>query len=1765
MKPTPFIVKLKQVVPDDILPWLTAALRQDAAVWESLQNAAFGDRALVYAGDQPALWSPASLALLALDEELSLAALREDSLQSLNQELHRKAALALEETTTGNQPPAENHHPLAASGLLALALRERRWKTNSWDDLIEVLNSTSLEIWKTPLACLFMMAPDAEELLFALLQPESSKAHLHLALNAFLSNPLSPDEQSAILLNLSNRIPARERQSLLRQIAVQRPGLAASLARQLDTETSHPFLLASNLDNQLNQIDSLLQRAEIHQISNSVDRATPLLEEAQIAARRLQVDLSGQLARIAAENDDPVGALAAWQESAVYAPDSVNVIANHALAFLEVGKPEEAIRQLTRLDESFDPQHHTALLLAIAHIALDQENLEKARQSATQALDNLNDKVDLSSCFDHLESLIPLLLNLGLSAEAEQAANLAITRQPNNPELLAYLSQAQIALGQAWKAVETAQVAVALNSDEVNYRRLLADTLEAVEQWEDAYVEREAVLQKSETPSDQDRYALANCALHNDMPLQAIEVCRTALESNPEDGMAHALLGEAYQELKEAETAQAHFRKATQHTPHLARPWLALAQFQQSHEQHQEAIKTLKKGVKNVPDAPEIQLSLGEAYLIDESPSKALSVLQKTAKSISQVFAQPSDLSQKVSLRLGQTLNQLGQYEEARQLLEIAHQASPAHIELAHVYAQTLLELNQPAPALTVLAAILIAEPGYPEPYMDYGRAQLLLGEKPQEAIQAFERALQINPLYDEALALLADAYAANGEFTHAFQLYQQALESDLAQDEGWRSRLCVGLARAALVLEQPETAIAILDELANETQQTPEILRTLSEAYFAAGLKDNAMMTARAAQGCAPEDIETLIWFGELAFRLDAEKEAIKALERAAQLAPTQTHLQSRLGHALLFTGNTTAAEKAFTQILESEHATTNDLRHAARGFLRLDRPDRAAECLTRALTLEPEASADLLVELAEVHQANEELEEALKVIEQAITGKSDDPTLYITKADLLLELKRPQAALACLEHAGNLQPEDASLYKKMARVLRSAGEYAEALVQAQEAIKLSPEDPALYYLAADLARTNLQTDLARKLINLETPQAFQDNQLFKHYHCLRAELALEANQEVAAAEALTIAIQIDSNHPRVLALQSRLTSRRGDKPAAEKVLETALETIGDQVSPKDEHATNTLLSAAEAALDLEHWDACIFLLKQAVANSPRESLPHLRLARALVSRAEVQRKCQTMEAVSHAPGEAAIGSHAHRLFKGAMQAVGRGAMSEHPHLEITRWQVRGPAVFHPNAHNIQAFSALPPNEEDTAAWMAALRESGDFEGARQIAKDFPDSHLVQAELALTLESVHPTEAIAAIKNVIELCPSNPFNHVILARIAPRTGEVSLAVQAIQTALAIYPGEPRWHALAAKLCRVSGNSSAAIKHLETASQLEPKYTPHFLALGHACLENRMPGKAVTALERACHLEPENLEAWLALAKAHHSNGDLPQATTCAERAITLAPSNIAPLLLRSKIALQSDDIKNAEKYAKAALRIQPNEPEVLVLMARVLDTQDRPEEALRAVENILPLADDPLPLLLERARLLRRSVGFGAALEALQETAKKYPNHSEVLAPLAAALAEAGQSKEAVQYAQRALRGNAADLPIAEQANLHYLVGHLLRRAGQLDQAIHHLSEAIRQSPALLDPYLELGRAQQERRQYNQALQTYEQAIEVVPDDSRPYYQAGLILKGSKDYIGAEAMLKRASALAPRDVTIQRKLAAVVALNLVHHPAEAS
>ncbi|MGD2158501.1 MAG: tetratricopeptide repeat protein, partial [Anaerolineales bacterium] len=788
---------------------------------------------------------------------------------------------------------------------------------------------------------------------------------------------------------------------------------------------------------------------------------------------------------------------------------------------------------------------------------------------------------------------------------------------------------------------------------------------------------------------------------------------------------------------------------------------------------------------------------------------------------------------------------------------------------------------------------------------------------------------------------------------------------------------------------------------------------------------------------------------------------------------------------------------------------------------------------------------------------------------------------------------------------------------------VHRDLGNSPDALSHAEQAINLGAEGTqtaeitAFRGLAAELASALIQDSKTRSYVDLENKETRQvynqedeniprgslwGDSIYKNmlekdqfrYHCLRVELYLEDGEDILAADALTSAIKIKEDHPRVMALRSRLSIRHGDLDTADQVLKSAMQTLGVSFEIPIEVCENVedLITLSDAMMDQLHWNGAVYLLGQTKNIKTQEPRSLIKYAHALVMRAETQRLYRKLHVKEHAPGESALAEDAYQSFENTISHLRSLVENDSESTNQTTQQsdliqekintlyTRGKAVFEPSDQHCQALGDLNPSPVIRAAYIASLIQINDPDTAAQVAKNHLDSDdksfhtyppfLAQASIALAND--YPAIALNAIRDAVRIVtrnssPDQAIYYVLQADILMVTKDYPFALESIANAVSLWDDEPRWHAIIADLY-ISKSKLAehadihtAIRHLVRAADLEPDYAFHHISLGEAYLRDKNLYGANEALERAKQLASDQADVWLALAQAYWTARDDDRAILYAHRASDLAPDLLAARFLIAKIAIQTGNINKARQEAESALQLDPNNTEGHILLAQALLALDHPLQALNIIETAIQIAPDSVELLLERIHLLQQVHGAEFALDELDKIIDTHPTDDRIITLQAEILAECGHTEKALEKAREALNLlNTNGIIPKRIARVHKLLGSLQRQMGQLDQAVHHLNEAIDIYPEWTDPYLELGQTYQDRRQQDQALLLYKQAIEVSPRDPRPYYRSGLILKDAKDYLQAEAMLRRAADLAPNDLNVHRQLGAMVALNIVHN-----
>ncbi len=1606
--------------------------------------------------------------------------------------------------------------------------------------------------------------------------------------------------------------------SALAQVLIQQPDNAFYFAElKLENTKSAPLTGSGQDDNtpgELNDplfeneplvlIDLTRQLAAFYEYAGDHERSVLQLQEAADMAHRLEARISFQMALSSGGIGDENAAIQAWDQAYNLLPSSATAQAGLASALVHANQIEKAaaivsknsnepLLQLiqARLTPTPEGQHATPDKAAFLYQALLRQTTLISHQNAVIRQTAIQPTILAS-----IDELITL-------KSTELALNLTEQNLKNQPVDLALIKMACQVYHQAGRlpeAIQMANISLMLQPGQLDQHRLLAQLLEEAQAWDQALIERQQVINSSSPPAVSDSLALAQCGLSLGRQDITLSVCQAILAENPGEGYAQYLCGEAHLRSNDISSALNCFIDATLVIPEQVQPWLALSAAQAKSGDAQKSLETLRSASLSIPQSPEIMAALGEASLKNNSPSEALPSL-RTAFALN-----PQSI--RVACLLSDTLLHLGHYGEARLVVENLIQSNPNHPDLAFNYARCLLASGAIQQALPSLMIAAQAASGQIQPAILLGQTVMNVREETNTAgtvhrvepardsiidlesvSHCLRQALSLEPEDPEIRLLLGEILTLNDQTQEANQIFRSLAESDKSKDPTYYWRIQYGLGQTALKLGQVDTALAALQEAASAKPDRNEIQQVLSEAFLQASLFQEALQTARLVLIAAPDSLSCHIWFSRLMLDLNYLPDAINALKKAVDMAPERSDLVLLLGQTYSTVGDLITAQQTLDQLISLENATSSELKQAASLFDGMGEIDKTITYLEKACEKQGEPQFELLVELAKAYDRAENSKCALESVEQAALLKPNDASLMLFQASLYEKNDQRQSALGCLQNIlesidsdsrpqGN-NPSDpvtiAEIHFRIAQLLRSLGDVQTAFTHAEESVQLAPQHIRYLTLAAHLAYSLMDSEKVSHwshIYDQEDDETFASLTKDPANHlslvrllCTNAEVAFEKDDPRQAYSIILRASQLSPDHPRGLALLARIMKKNGEISIAEQHFTQAfsslnqthiLDRAGNIEQPSwlfDPDCIWDILAVAEAALDLQQWQVSLSLFQRAFEKSPYEARPRLLYAKALVICAEAQLTFQALHVKTHAPGEEKIDAAHADMFEDAYLSANRLCQST----EIIHWHNRGQAVFHPGPQTAKSLANYILGSDDTAALIAAYSRVNQLEEAQKAAQDCFNQPEVLLQLNLALKDSNMESSLAAIQSAIEIEPHNPLLQAAYAYTIPNDGH--LARQGIETALSFWPDEPEWQHFAAELCQESEDSSAAITHWQQAVHLEPGSYPYNFALGNEYFYAGDFTNAITSLDQAIHINPFQSEAWFGLAKSNYMLGNYTEAMSCAEQTCDLAPNQVDPLLLTGEIALSLGQHQKAISKAQAVMNLNPQDASAILLHSRALNAMGQSQAALEMIDLNLTGVAKPIYLLIERARLIKQIQGIQYVLPVLQDLAQKNPGEPEVLRLLAETQAETGQMDAAERTAQNSLK------LLPNQPSLHLLLGKIQRVKGQLDQAISHLCESIRLDTNQIETYLELGRAYQDRRDHLQALKIYRQATQIAPNDPRPYFNAGLALRESKDYLAAETMFRHAARLSPDDINIRRQLGAIITLNLVHHPQEAS
>ena len=336
------------------------------------------------------------------------------------------------------------------------------------------------------------------------------------------------------------------------------------------------------------------------------------------------------------------------------------------------------------------------------------------------------------------------------------------------------------------------------------------------------------------------------------------------------------------------------------------------------------------------------------------------------------------------------------------------------------------------------------------------GATYLMLGQADQ-ALQAFAKALEIEPNQPDALRWVAMMYASQGKLDEAVTAYERLLA--IQPDDQF---VISTLADLYVLQGHLPQAIDLYHQLIADTGPSSQLYFNLGVLHGRLNQYDEALQELSHAFELSPDSVDIRVALG-LTYELSEQYDKAAAhYEDAARLDPLNPRLYHHAARAHLNGKRFDLAAADYQTILD---LTPRDL-EAIMGLVRVrlsqNRFEEAAQFLGHKIQ-EMGPSPELYVALGIVYREAKQAAEAMRAFERAIANKEDYAQAYFYLAAQLDQLGRKQEAQANLNRTLQLDPNHSDAMNYLGYLDAEAGEHLdEAQSLIQHALELEPENGA-------------------------------------------------------------------------------------------------------------------------------------------------------------------------------------------------------------------------------------------------------------------------------------------------------------------------------------------------------------------------------------------------------------------------------------------------------------------------------------------------------------------------------------------------------------------------------------------------------------------------------------------------------------------------------------------------------------------------------
>ena len=466
----------------------------------------------------------------------------------------------------------------------------------------------------------------------------------------------------------------------------------------------------------------------------------------------------------------------------------------------------------------------------------------------------------------------------------------------------------------------------------------------------------------------------------------------------------------------------------------------------------------------------------------------------------------------------------------------------------------------------------------------------------------------------------------------------------------------------------------------------------------------------------------------------------------------------------------NLAQTEQKLRQLVQAEPRRVDGWYQLGLLYLRQKRPDAAAECLARAIELDPEQPL-FHHHLADCHQALGHGQEAVAGFAEVVRLKPECAEAYNNLGIAQARIGRREQAAASFDRAVALKPDFPEAHNNRANVLIESGKLDDAVGHFQRALALHPDYAEAHNnlgfalarlgrrdeaIASLRAAVRLRPGYAEALFNLAT--AYRDHgRLSEAIEAYQQTIAAKAEHVEARMQLGAVLVRLGRLDEAAAALHQCLLFRPDSADIYNNLgiilvqqnrLQEAVAAFrqATRVKPDFPEAVNNL---GNALLRLQQIDEAIACFREAIELRDGYAQPHANLGAAMLQEGRAE------EAVGHyenALRRKPDFADAHYGLGNALRALKR------PEEAVTSYR--------------RALALQPDNAGALLNLGAALAELGQLDEAvvlyEDLLKQRPDLAEAYSSLGVTrLHQDRPHDALACYEQALKLKPEEPDFHL--------------------------------------------------------------------------------------------------------------------------------------------------------------------------------------------------------------------------------------------------------------------------------------------------------------------------------------------------------------------------------------------------------------